>query len=133
MKNATNLKAAEDVPGKHAVGGLAVDDVRRLRTRRAGLRPPAKGQGQLIADDLGAGAQRSQQRIFIVRRPARERDPVDADRRDAEDDQQADLTSAIWNRSTPCQVMLRRRRESRKSRAARKPRAMMGARIYSGR
>jgi hypothetical protein len=50
-----------------------------------------KPQRKLVADHLCLDAQRAQQRIFVVRRPAGKRDAVNADGSDAEDHQQADI------------------------------------------
>ena len=86
------LEAAEDVPGERAVGGLDVDDV--AQAEGAGAKDDAderEAEGELVADDLGGGTERSQERVLIVRRPAGEGDAVDADRGDAKDDEQADV------------------------------------------
>ncbi len=48
-------------------------------------------QRQLVADQLRRGAQRAQQRILVVRRPAGQRNAVDADGGDAQNHQQADV------------------------------------------
>ena len=64
------------------------------QAQRAGAQDDAdqrEAECELVADHLGAGAQRAEQRVLVVRRPAGERDAVDADGGDAEDDQQADI------------------------------------------
>ena len=71
---------------------LAVHDV--AQAQRAGAEHDAdqrEAESQLVADHLRAGAQRAQQGILVVRRPAGERNAVDADRGDTEDHQQADV------------------------------------------
>ena len=61
---------------------------------RAGAQHDAdqrQAERQLVADQLRRGAQRAEQGVLVVRRPAGKRDAVDADGRDAEDDEQADV------------------------------------------
>jgi len=50
-----------------------------------------KSQCQLIADHLRARAQSAQQRIFVIRRPTRQRNSVNANPRNSKDDQEADI------------------------------------------
>ena len=92
MKNATNWKPPKMFQESDAVGGLLLDDdaqVERLRAQHHADQREA--QRQFVADQLRGGAQRAEQRVLVVRRPAGERDAVDADGGDAENDQQADV------------------------------------------
>ena len=71
---------------------LDVDDV--AEPQRAGSDDDAderETECELVAHHLGAGAQSTEQRVFVVRRPAGERDAINADGGDAENDQQADI------------------------------------------
>ena len=75
-----------------AVRGLLLDDDAEIE--RAGAQNDAderEAEGELVADQLRRGAQRAEQRVLVVRRPAGERDAVDADGGDAENDEQADV------------------------------------------
>ena len=92
MKKATNLHAAEDVPGCDAESGLLLDDDAQIE--RSGAEHDAdqrEAERQFVADELRRGAQRAEQGVFVVRRPAGESDAVDADGSDAENDEQADV------------------------------------------
>ena len=86
-----DLEAAEDVPGAQPWA----DWSRRCRGGGAtGAHDDAdqrEAEGELVADDLGGGAERAEERVLVVRAPAGERDAVDADGGDAEDDEQADV------------------------------------------
>ena len=78
---------------ERAVGGLAESTMSR-RLSDAGAEDDAderEAEGELVADHLRGGAERAEQRVLVVRRPAGERDAVDADGGDAEDDEQADV------------------------------------------
>ncbi len=86
------LEAAEDIPAPHAVGGLAVDDVAKAKGLCAKYdADKRKAECELVADHLRGGAKAAKESELVVRRPAGERDAVDADRGDAEDDEQADV------------------------------------------
>ncbi len=50
-----------------------------------------EAESEFVADQLRGGAERAEQGILVVRRPAGERDAVDADGGDAEDHEQADV------------------------------------------
>ena len=92
MKKATNWKPPKMFQESRPWADCMSTMSRRLK--RAGAKDDAdqrKPERELVADHLGAGAQRAEQRILVVRGPAGERDAVDADRGDAEDDQQADI------------------------------------------
>ncbi len=87
-----DLPAAEDVPTEDAVGSLNIDDIgegERLRTKYNADKREA--EGEFVADHLCRGAKSSEQGVLVIRRPAGERDSVDADRCDAEDDEEADV------------------------------------------
>ena len=74
------------------MGGLAVDDVAQVE--RLGAEDDAdqrEAERELVADHLRGGAEGAEQGELVVRRPAGERDAVDADGGDAEDDEQADV------------------------------------------
>src|SRR5258708_10626704 len=71
---------------------LAVDDV--AQRERLGAEDDAderEAEGELVADHLRCGAETAEEGELVVRRPARERDAVDADRGDAKDDEKADV------------------------------------------
>ncbi len=121
MKKATNWKPPKMFQESSAVGGLAVDDVAQVE--RAGAEHDAdqrEAERELVADDLRGGAQRAEQRVLVVRRPAGERDAVDADGGDAEDDQQADVDVGDLEDVDAVDVVHARRRERRRSRSARR-------------
>ena len=92
MKKATNWNPPKMFQVSDAVGGLLLDD--DAQVERAGAQDDAderEAEGKLVADELRGGAQRAEQRVLVVRRPAGEGDAVDADGGDAEDDEQADV------------------------------------------
>ena len=71
---------------------LAVDDVAQAeRLRAENNADQREAKREFVADHLRGSAEAAEQGELVVRRPARERDAVDADRRDAEDDKQADV------------------------------------------
>ncbi len=88
------------------MGGLAVHD--GAQVQRAGAQHYAhqrRPEGKLVADDLGAGAQGSEQRIFVIGRPARKCDSIDPTEVTPRMTSRPMFTLAISNMSTPCQVM----------------------------
>ena len=71
---------------------LAVDQLAEAeRVKHQQRRGDRHGHRQLIADHLRGAAQSADQRILIVRGPAGEGDSVDADARESEDKQDADV------------------------------------------
>ncbi len=92
MKKATNWKPPKKFQESRPWADWTVDD--GAQVERAGAEDDAderEAEGELVADDLGGGAEGAEQRVFVVRGPAGERDAVDADGGDAEDDEQADV------------------------------------------
>ncbi len=72
--------------------GLLLDDDAQIE--RAGAENDAderEAERQFVADELRRGAERAEQGVFVVRRPAGEGDAVDAHGSDAENDEQADV------------------------------------------
>ena len=72
--------------------GLLLDDDAEIE--RAGAKDDTdqrKAESQLVADELRRRAQRAEQRVFVVRRPAGKGDTVHAHGSDAENDEQADV------------------------------------------
>ena len=92
-----------------------------------------EAEGQLVADHLRGGAERAEQRELVVRRPAGERDAVDADGGDAEDDQQADVDVGDLNMSTPWTPCWTAPKGTTAMEMSAQVSAMMGARMKSGR
>ena len=87
-----DLQAAEDVPADEAVRRLRGNDGAQING--PGAQHDAhqrQAEGELIADQLGGGAQRAEERVLVVGAPAGERDAVDADGGDTQDDEQADV------------------------------------------
>ncbi len=88
----------EDVPARNEAepgAELRVDD--SAEAEGAGHEQHAhqrKAERNFIADHLGRGAQRAQQRVLAVGGPARQGDSVDAQRGDAENDENADVDIA---------------------------------------
>ena len=74
------------------VAVLPVDD--RVQVERAGDQDHAQdrhAQRDLVADELGAGAQAAEERVLVVRRPARQDHAVDRQAADREDVDDADV------------------------------------------
>src|ERR1043166_571452 len=71
---------------------LALDDAdERQRPRAEDHRDRGEPHGELVRDHLGRRSQGTEQRVLVVRRPAAERDGVDADARHGEEQQQPDV------------------------------------------
>ena len=83
----------EPVPAEDAVlGVLRLDDLRQVQ--RAGAQQHGddhEADRDLVGHHLRGRAQRAQERVFRVRRPAAHDDAVDAERRDREDVEDADI------------------------------------------
>src|SRR5207253_2031992 len=84
-----HAREVPDVPAKAPPASLLLDD--RVKIERARYENDAdqrQAEAQLVRDHLRRRAQSAHKAVLRVRRPARERDAVDADRRDAEDVQE---------------------------------------------
>ena len=104
------------------VARLRVDQVdQRQRVAEHEHRRQRHAVAQLVADHLRRGAQAAEQRVLVVRAPARQHDAVDAHRGDGEDDQHRDVDvrhvsdtgrSSSPNRSSAARTARRRTRET---------------------
>jgi hypothetical protein len=101
------------------VGGLRLDDLSEIEG--AGAQNDAderEAEGELVADHLGGRAQRAEQRVLVVRRPAGEGDAVDADGGDSKQNEQADVDVGDFEElDAAVGQILARRRARRRSRA----------------
>ena len=95
MNSRKRQRLVADVPADQPRLGLLADDA--LQVERAGQQDDAEdrhAQRDLVADDLGAGAQRAEEAVFVVGRPAAQDDAVHRQAGDGEDEQDADVDAA---------------------------------------
>ena len=85
--------SSSDAGQEHpAVLHLVVDDLDQVQLADdQEERDDRKAEGEFVGDQLRGGADRAQKRVFGVGRPTREDDAVDAQRRDGEDKERADV------------------------------------------